>query len=419
MTDAHSPGSRRILLADADAFFANVFAAVNPVVASSATLLIVGGAADSRGVVCSASYAARQFGVRAGMPMRRAAQLCPNATCVPVPRECGEYSRAIQTALREIVPVVEPASIDEFYCDLTGTERLYGEASLTSLAHRIRCRVRDATGLPVSFGGGTNRLIAKLAVERAKPKPGTDADGVYVIPTGAEGEFMGTLLLADIPFIGPRFQERLRTFGLITVRDALEIPAATLRQWFGDREGEWLWERCRGIDETPIDGESETKSMSRENTFPEDLSDEAALLREMGPLVRDAVTDLRDAGFRARTVTVRLRDYDFATRQAGRTVDRAVSTERAVFAVARELLSKLRLARRVPARLIGVTLSGLVPADAPDSVQLALFDNPSAPPPLESDRDRTVARTLDALRAKFGDNAVVPGLAFVPRPNAR
>jgi DNA polymerase-4 len=163
---------RRILLADADAFFVAVARMVDPDGAGRAPLLIVGGSRDSRGVVCSASYETRKFGVRSAMPISRALRLCPDALCVPVPRRaCSEKSAAIRAVLERFAPMVEGASIDEWYMDLGGTEGVYHHEPLATTAMRMRDAVRAETGLTVSIGGGTNKLIAKLAVERAKPKP--------------------------------------------------------------------------------------------------------------------------------------------------------------------------------------------------------------------------------------------------------
>src|SRR5690242_7692898 len=181
---------------------------VDPEGAGKARLLIVGGTRESRGVVCSASYEARKFGVRSAMPIARALRLCPQAMCVPVPRRaCGEKSRQIRAVLERYAPVVEGASVDEWYMDLAGTERLYENEELAVTATRIRDSVTRETSLSVSIGGGTSKLVAKLAVERAKPKPGTDATGVHIVPAGEEGRFLETFDLADIPLVGPRFQE--------------------------------------------------------------------------------------------------------------------------------------------------------------------------------------------------------------------
>jgi DNA polymerase-4 len=173
---------RRILLVDADAFFVAVARQEDPEGAGQATLLIVGGRPGSRGVVCSASYECRAYGVRSAMPIARALKLCPQATCVPVPRgACSARSKEIQQVLATFAPIVQASSIDEWYCDMGGTEALYGHESLEATAHRIRDAVFAATGLTVSIGAGTSRLVAKMAVELAKPKPGTGATGAWTV----------------------------------------------------------------------------------------------------------------------------------------------------------------------------------------------------------------------------------------------
>lgn len=397
---------RRILLADADAFFVAVARLVDPDGAGKAPLLIVGGTRESRGVVCSASYEARKYGVRSAMPISRALRLCPQAMCVPVPgRACGEKSREIRAVLHRYAPVVEGASVDEWYMDLGGTEGLYQNEPLAVTARRIRDAVTAATGMSVSIGGGTSKLVAKLAVERAKPKPGTDATGVHTVAPGDEQRFLETFELAEIPFIGPRFQERLAALGMRKVPDVLQYDVVTLTRWLGAREAEWLYARVRGIDHSEIEGHGEAKSISRDDTFPLDINDDDALLRELLRLVTRAATDLRGDGLRARTITVRIRDHDFKTRQASRTLPVPVISDRVILEVARTLLAKLRKARRVPARLLGVGLSSLVVDSTAD--QLTLFERRGAKTD-ETDRDRLLARTIDQVRAKFGDKLLLP-----------
>ena len=423
---------RRILLVDADAFFVAVARLVDPEGAGRAPLLIVGGAPGSRGVVCSASYECRRYGVRSAMPIARALRLCPQATCVPVPRRaCGEKSREIAAVLGRFAPVVAPASIDEWYLDLAGTEALYGGEPLPATAQRIRRAVEAETGLTVSIGGGTNRLVAKLAVELAKPhrKASAESDGggddndaesaaaigsgAYVVPPGREAAFMTRFALRDIPLVGPRLQEELARVGLRTVRDALPHDAASLERVLGARTGRWLHDRVRGVDPTPVEGRDEAKSMGREETFDRDLHDEAAIERELLRLAVRVSADLRADGLTARTVTVKVRDADFTTRQGSRTLARGVDSERAVATVARELLRRLRRARRVGVRLLGVSLSHLAEEGAVgvQPQQLALFDEPA---PVEDDavetpRDRALSRVVDRIRARYGREAIVPG----------
>ena len=404
-----SPSSppRRILLADADAFYVAVARMVDPEGAGKEPLLIVGGSRESRGVVCSASYETRKFGVRSAMPISRALRLCPQAVCVPVPRRaCSEKSHEIREILERHAPVVEGASIDEWYLDLGGTEALYHDEPLYETAMRMRSDVRAATGLSVSFGGGTNKLVAKLAVERAKIKPGNSATGVHIVAPGSEEGFLRAFALADIPLVGPKFQERLAKFGMVTVPDVLQYDLPTLSRWLGEREAKWLYDRVRGIDDSAVESYGEAKSISRDETFALDINDDAELERELLALVVRAASDLRADGLTARTVTVRIRDADFRNRSAARTLDRAVISDRVILTVARTLFQKLRAARRVPARLLGVALSSLG-AD-PEADQLTFFER-AGDATTETDRDRTLARVVDRVRAKFGPDGILPG----------
>ena len=398
--------AQRILLADADAFYVAVARLADPEGAGKARLLIVGGSPAQRGVVTSASYEARAYGVHSAMPMVRAVRLCPGATVVPVPWEaCTRKSREIGAVLRRFTPVVEQASSDEFYLDLSGTEQLYGAEPLAATARRMRDAVLAETSLSLSIGGGTSKLVAKLAAGLAKPRPGAAADGVYVVAPGAEADFMLQFALADIPLIGPKAQERLARFGLRTVRDVVPHDRETLVGWLGEREGAWLHERARGIDRAPVEANRETKSVSRDETFATDLDDDGALAAKLLALADRASADVREAGLIARTVTVKLRDADFTTRQASRTLADAVQSDRAVYAVARELLTRLRAARRVPARLLGVALSQLVRTGGEG--QLSLLESPGNT--LETDRDRVISRVIDEVREKFGPDALGRG----------
>jgi DNA polymerase-4 len=378
---------------------------VDPEGAGKEPLLIVGGTAESRGVVCSASYETRKFGVRSAMPISRALKLCPNAMCVPVPKECGQKSRAIREVLERFAPVVEGASVDEWYMDMTGTEAVYHHEPLAETGQKIRKAVQETTGLTVSIGGGTNKLIAKLAVERAKPKFG--ADGVHVVPEGGEEAFLETFTLAELPMVGPKFQERLAKLGLLTVPDVKRHELYTLKRWFGEREAEWLWNRVHGISESEVETGGEAKSISRDDTFPVDINDDRDLERELLALVTRAAFDMRGDGLAARTVTVRIRDMDFTTRSAQKTLPEPVVADRVIMAAAKELLAKLRKARRVPARLLSVGLSHFS-AD-PKADQLALFEASRGIDPLaETEKDRAVARTVDKVREKFGAKGIIP-----------
>ena len=384
----------RILLADADAFFVAVARLVDPAGAGQAPLLLVGGSARDRGVVCSASYEARKFGVRSAMPMATAVRLCPQAMVVPVPRgACSEYSGAIREVLDQHAPIVEGASIDEWYLDLTGTERLYEGEPLVHTAQRIRAAVHEKTGLWVSVGGGTNKLIAKLAVELAKkPPPGTER-GTHVVPPGTEAAFMTRFQLGELPMVGPRLQQRLADYGLRSVVDALPYDETALRGMLGERTGSWLYARMRGQCHTVVTPHRESKSIGREETFSVDQNDEAALGLRLRGLLTQAAADLRRASCRARTLTVKIKDSDFIARQRSRTLPEPVESERALLPIALTLLADLRAARQIGARLLGVSLSSLCGSSGsevseppigrtlPRGQQLPLFGDADAPRP--------------------------------------
>jgi len=396
----------RILLADADQFFVAVARLVDPDGAGRAKLLIVGGRPGSRGVVCSASYEARAFGVRSGMAISQALRLCPDAMAVPVPRNaCSEKSRAIRDVLMLYAPIVVAASVDEFYLDMTGTEALYHNEPLGSTSHRMRSSVLAETGCSISIGGGTSRLIAKIAAGAAKPLPGTSATGVHIVSVGHEEAFMRTQPLSEIPGIGPKAQERLRSLGLVRVPDVLDADPATIRRYLGDKLADWLIRKARGQGSSSVSGREQQKGMSREDTFDRDISDEAALETELQRLSVRVVADLRGDGLRAKTITVKLRENDFTTRNASRTLDLPVSTERAVFTTARLLLRKLRASRRLPVRLLGVALSQLDDGDLAEQLSLLPEVVPAA---TETPRDRALAAAVDRVRARFGAGAVQP-----------
>ncbi len=408
--------ARRILLVDADAFFVAVARQVDPEGAGKAPLLIVGGRPGSRGVVCSASYECRAYGVRSAMPIQRALKLCPEATCVPVPRQaCSARSRDIQAVLARFAPVVQASSIDEWYCDLGGTEALYGHEPLEVTAHRMRDAVFEATGLRVSIGGATSRLVAKMAVEVAKPKPGTGASGVHCVPPGTERAFLGRFRLSDIPGVGPRFAERLARMGLVSVPDAQAWPEEALVQRLGERGGRWLARRVRGEDESVVSSRERQKQVSRESTYGRNLEDEETIQRELLRLAVRVSADLRRQALRARTVTVKLRTPDFVTRTAQRSLTRFVESERAVSRVASELLGQLRAGRGGPVRLLGIALSHFDDEDTPlppALAQLGLFQDPAtaAAPEAEPDeaREQALTRALDRIRGRFGNDAILP-----------
>jgi len=408
--------TRRILLADADAFFVAVARQEDPEGAGRAPLLIVGGRPGSRGVVCSASYECRAFGVRSAMPIARALQLCPDALCVPVPRgACSRRSRDIARVLHTFAPVVQASSIDEWYLDLSGTEALYQHEPLAETARRIRAAVLDATGLSVSIGGGTSRLIAKMAVEEAKPSRG--AHGVHCVAPGDEAAYLARFRLADLPMVGPRLSERLERLGLVQVVEAQAAGEAQLVRLLGERAGRWLHARVHGIDPSVVEPREQQKSVSREDTFARDVADDETLERELLRLAVRVSADLRAQALETRTVTVKLRTRDFRTRTAQRALPLPIVSEQAVFRVARTLLRALRTRDRTPVRLLGIGLSHFAGRDA-EAAQLGLFDAEApaviAPrvretsAPIEAPRDRALTEALDRIRSRFGAQAIQP-----------
>ncbi len=402
------PRERRILLVDCDAFFVQVARLEDPEGAGRARLLVVGGSPSGRGVVTSASYEARAFGVRSAMPTAQALRLCPEATVVGVPRGAiTRRSREVRAVLEELAPVVQAASVDEFYLDLTGTERLFAPETLADTAWRIRRTILERTRISVSLGGGTRRVIAKLAASRAKPA------GVYVVPTGDEQAFLNTLDLAELPGVGPSLVKALRARGLVRVEDAIGVQEEWLQRWFGERRGAWLYRRIRGADRSRVDPAERRKSISSERTFFRDLETDEELEQRLVELATSVGATLRGKGLRARTVTVKLRDHDFRTRQHARTVPEPIESDTTIAEIARTLLTELRAERRVPARLLGVGLSGL--GDEAAERQMTLFEEGG----VESERDRELSRAVDAIAERFGHGTVVPGRIVGPSPGRR
>ncbi|UCC23796.1 MAG: DNA polymerase IV [Gemmatimonadales bacterium] len=403
---ATSESARRVLLVDCDMFYVQVARLEDPEGAGREELLIVGGSPSGRGVVTSASYACRAYGVRSAMPTAEALRLCSDAVVVGVDRGAvSRRSAEVRTALGELSPVVQAASVDEFYLDLTGTDRLFRGETLEASAHRIRETVLRRTRIGVSVGGGTNRLLAKLATRPAKP------GGVFVVPPGGEQAFLDGLHLSDLPGVGPALLKPLADKGLKTVAEARAVEPEWLVRWLGEGRARWLLARLEGRDDSPVVGGEPRKSISSERTFPRDIDDDQELDRRLLKLTVGVCATLRDKGFGARTLTVKLRDADFTTRQRSHTFPEPVESDGVVFPVARELLHDLRRRRRAGARLLGVGLSNLTRDHGP--AQLALFEERA---PHETDRTRALNQAVDGLRGRFGHDAVLPAGIVPPYP---
>ena len=396
----HSPHPpRRILHVDVDAMFVQCARLADPERLGAEDLLIVGGRPEGRGVVASASYGCRAYGVRSAMSTAHALRLCPRAVVVGVPgATVREKSRALRSVLARWAPVVQMASVDEAYLDLTGCELLYGGESPADAARRIQAALRDETELDVSLGGGSNKLVAKLATGLAKPA------GVRVVEPGGELDFVAGFRPGDLPGVGPTFAAELERRGVGTIRALRALERSTLAGWWGEERALWLWERVRGISHVAVEAGRVTKSVSAERTYPRDLHTAVEQERALLALVAEAAQALRAKGLAARTVTVKLRDPEFRDRQRSRTLPEAVRTERAILPVAKALLAGRGAGRAGAARLLGVGLSGLAQPGGAEQGSLA-----ELAPPLESDRDRRIAAATDVLRARFGSTAVVAG----------
>ncbi|HEY0994482.1 MAG TPA: hypothetical protein VGD77_00695 [Gemmatimonadaceae bacterium] len=413
MSPSPAPSTRRpprIACGDVNTMFVTCARLADPEGVGREPLLIVGGG-GGRGVVTSASYEVRAYGVRAGMPMARARRLCPQAVVVPVPGAMvREKSAAIEAVFARWAPRVEMTSVDEGLLDFSGTEdSVYRDRSFAALLQELRAALVEETGLTVSFGGATNAMVAKMASELAKPARGCDT-GVLVVAPGEEAAFMAERLLAEIPGVGPKSQARFAAAGLVTVRDVLGWSEAALVASFGEREGRSLAAWARGESARGVEDGEPSRSMGRAETFETDLDTGVAIETELLRLVGRVAGEMRDEGLRARNVRVTLRDRDFTTRQAQRTLDEPLSADGAIFGVARELLQRLRRARPMPARLVGVTLSRFVRDGEPSgrpATQLGLFESAPAAP-RESERDRRLMEAVDAVRHRFGRDAVKP-----------
>ncbi len=386
------PPRGRILHVDVDAMFVQCAVMAEPERLGGERLILVGGSPTGRGVVTSASYGCREFGVHSAMPMATALRLCPRAVVVPVPGEMiRRKSRELKAALEGWAPVAVMASVDEAYLDLTGTEALYHGESLESTARRIQADLRARTGLDVSLGGGTNRLVAKLATSFAKPA------GVYIVAPGEEAEFVGRLRLDQLIGVGPAMLAALRRRGVSTIAALRALDRATMAQWWGADRAESLWRRCRGIDDTPVKAREVARTISSETTFPRDVAEPEEIQRALLAQVVDAAHSMRKRGLFARTISVKLRSSDFRDRSRSRTVADPVQTDRVIHQIARELLRDLLVDGSRAYRLVGVTLSTL--SREGDHAQRSLLD---VAPPLEPERERALASAVDRIRAKHG-----------------
>jgi DNA polymerase-4 len=393
---AHSPVPSRILHVDLDAFFVEVCRQRHPEL-RQVELLVVGGRRESRGVVQSASYAARRFGVRSGMPIAQAARLCPAATFFQ--GEFAHYrdaSRTVRRVLMRYSPAVVMASLDEAYLDFTGTERLY-PVSLLPVAERLREEVTRETGLDSSVGIGPNRMVAKLASDYAKPR------GICEVRSGWEAGFLAGLELRALPGVGPRTAQRLAQLGLTQVAQVQQKSEAELTRLVGEFARELKW-RAHGHGSAALHPDRLPRSVSRETTLTRDATDAGHLESLLVRFVALVAAQLRDEHLVARTVVLKLRHGDFRTVTRRHTLKTASDLDAELLAPARILFRvAFEEARR---RRQGVRLIGVAATNLSQAAPVDLFE------PAERTRLRELTQAIDQARKKFGFEAVTPGSAM-------
>ncbi|GAB7079394.1 DNA polymerase IV [Megalodesulfovibrio paquesii] len=387
------PPPRWILHVDMDAFFASVEILDNP--ALTGLPVIIGG--EDRGVVSAASYVARKFGVRSGMPSAQARKLCPHGVFLRGRHaRYGEVSRLAMAALAHFSPIMEQASVDEAYLDMTGLESLFGPPD--AIGRQIKIAVREATGgLTCSVGLAPVKFLAKIASDWNKP------DGLFILHAHEVEAFLLPLPLGKIPGIGGKSEARLRQLGLRTVGDLRRLSPAFFVREFG-KWGEALWQRAHGIDPRELVPHWDAKSEGAEVTLDHDTVDRDFLKQQLYIQCQRVGRRLRKDGRSARTLTLKLKDHDFRSLTRSRTVDPPVASTEGIFEVAADLLDKEPLVR--PIRLIGVSASGFL---APPR-QLPLFEDPQER--LEQ-RRQELDRTLDSIEERFGRGAVTRGRGLI------
>jgi DNA polymerase IV len=381
----HRRPDEPILHVDLDSFYASVEVLKDPSLAGKP---VVVGSAGNRGVVMSASYEARARGLHSAMPSVRARRLCPEAVFRPPDFESYRaYSNRFREILLAVTPHVEPLSLDEAFLDVGGATLLFGLPPV--IAKQIRATVRQELGLTASIGVARNKFVAKLASIQAKP------DGLLVVPHDQTLAFLHPLPVGALWGVGERTAETLQRLGLRTVGDLAATPGVILERALGEAHARMLHALSRGEDDRAVVPFEAPKSVSHEETYPRDLDDQEEILRQLLALSHRVAERLREDGYRARTVTIKLRLPSFTTLTRSRTLPDPTDLGVDIFRVAKELLVKLPPARR-RFRLLGVAATGLVQAGAE---QVAL---------VRSGRWEEAERALDRVRRRFGRGSAVP-----------
>lgn len=367
---------------------------LNPALRGKA--VAVGGSPDGRGVVASASYQARKFGVHSAMPSFQARRLCPNLIFVPAHyQDYANYSDAVAQILDRYAPQADWVSIDEAYLNFYGCERLYGP--IASTAEQLRSSIQKELHLSASIGVASNRLLAKVASDFAKP------GGLLLILPGYEANFLKPLPIRTLPGIGEKMETELREMGVKTIGELAAMPVELLKSAFGSY-GYALSKHAHGIDQPFQMLVEESKSISRELTLEQDTVDEEYLSAVLHLLIEKAGNELRKTQRKARTITLRLRYSDFKRVSKANTLDRATSLDEVIYRTAMDLLHEI-WQRRVRIRLIGIHLSQF----EPDTGQLELF------PDLREEKSRSLYVQLDRVRERFGFESVRAGKSIMLR----
>jgi DNA polymerase-4 len=382
-----------ILHVDMDAFYASVSIKDNPKLKGKA--VVVG--AGVRGVVLSANYEARKFGIRAAMPVGRAQRLAPTAIFIPPDHtRYHEVSEHVMKIFRDVSPYVEPISLDEAFIDVTGAKRLLGSGR--EIAMMIRAKVEKEQGITCSVGIAHNKFIAKLASQHCKP------NGLLEIATDQILSFLHPLPANAIWGVGPKTNEQLEKLGLRTVGEIANTPLSTLIRALGEATGSSLYELAWGRDYREVISYEPEKSISAAETFASDIDDPEEILREFLRLCEKATLRMRDAGYCAKTISIKVRFADFKTITRSKKMDQPISGTKESFEVAKQLYLALKL-DRVRIRLVGVSLEGLTPADE------------AAEQLLIGQRDvgwREADSAIDRVKAKFGRGSVRPARLVSP-----
>ena len=376
-----------VLHVDMDAFYASATLLSHPDLVG--TPVIIGG--GNRGVVLSATYEARRFGVTSAMPMARARRLCPQATVLPPDHALySAISAAVMETFRSVTPVIEPLSLDEAFLDVSGAVRLLGSPAV--IGQHVRDTVHDEQGITCSVGVAPTKFVAKLASGLAKP------DGMVVVPRDEVVPFVQQLPVGALWGVGERTEEALVRLGLRTVADIAHTPLATLVRGLGDATGHHLHELAWGRDPRPVEREQREKSIGSDQTFDYDIDDAAEIHRRLLALSERTAARMRAAGLTGRTVTLRVRFSDFTTITRSRTLREPTDSGRAIHEAAVGLFDALGL-QRARIRLVGVRLEKLVEA-AQAPIQGVIGEREHG--------WRDADRAVDRARSRFGSGSVRP-----------